>query len=292
MRSRRRSTECELDGRALRTVALTGDDSIAVREQRVAELQAGELDYLLTVDIFNEGVDIPRVNQVVMLRQTQSAIVFVQQLGRGLRLAEGKDYLVVIDVIGNYTNNFLIPIALFGDESLNRESLREKLNETVEGGVLPGLSSVSFDEVSRDRILRSIEATSLDSMRRLKSALEAMRHRVGGVPKLWDFYRFESVDPVLLATKVEHFPRLVQRLLRVDADLSASASRALSLLSHEVLAAKRLHEYVVLRLLRERASVTRPEIATAFADAGLVSSAGVYRLPWTPSPLPDMPHLT
>ncbi|HEY7042931.1 MAG TPA: DUF3427 domain-containing protein [Nocardioidaceae bacterium] len=267
-------TDCELNGRPLRTVALTGDDSIAVREQRVTELQAGDLDYLLTVDIFNEGVDIPQVNQVVMLRQTQSAIVFVQQLGRGLRLAEGKDYLVVIDVIGNYTNNFLIPIALFGDESLNRESLREKLNETVECSVLPGHSSVSFDEVSRDRILRSIEATSLDSMRRLRSALEAMQHRVGGVPKLWDFHRFESVDPVLLATKVEHYPGLVQRLLRVDAELSASASRALSLLSHEVLAAKRLHEYVLLRLLRGRESVTRSEIATAFADAGLASDAG------------------
>lgn len=268
---------CELAGRALRTVALTGDDSIAVREQRVAELQAGDLDYLLTVDIFNEGVDIPRVNQVVMLRQTQSAIVFVQQLGRGLRLAEGKDYLVVIDVIGNYTNNFLIPIALFGDESLNRESLREKLNETVEGGVLPGLSSVSFDEVSRNRILRSIEAVSLDSMRRLKSALEAMQHRVGGVPRLWDFYRFESVDPVLLATKAEHYPGLVQRLLRVDAELSQTASRSLSLLSHEVLAAKRLHEFVLLRLLRDRVSVTRPEIAAAFAHAGLVSDAGVVQ---------------
>ncbi len=74
-----------------------------------------------------------------MLRQTQSAIVFVQQLGRGFALADGKDYLVVIDFIGNYTNNFLIPVALFGDESLNRESLRERLNETVDGGTLfPG----------------------------------------------------------------------------------------------------------------------------------------------------------
>lgn len=264
----------ELGGRALRTVALTGDDSIEVREQRVAELQAGDVDYLLTVDIFNEGVDIPRVNQVVMLRQTESAIVFVQQLGRGLRLAAGKDYLVVIDVIGNYSNNFLIPIALFGDESLNRESLREKLNETVEGSVLPGLSSVSFDEVSRDRILRSIEATSLDSMRRLKSALEAMQHRVGGVPKLWDFYRFESVDPMMLATKVEHYPGLVRRLLRVDTELSPSASHALSLLSNEVLAAKRLHEYFALRLLRERVRVTRSEIAAVFAEAGLVSGMG------------------
>lgn len=259
----------ELNGRRLRTVALTGDDPTHVREQRVDQLQAGELDYLLTVDIFNEGVDIPRVNQVVMLRQTQSAIVFVQQLGRGLRLAEGKDYLVVIDVIGNYTNNFLIPIALFGDESLNREALREKVNETVEGGALPGICSVSFDEVSRERILRSIQATNLDSMRRLKTALEAMQHRVGGVPKLWDFFRFESVDPVLLATKVEHYPGLVQRLLRVDCGLSPAASRALSLLSNEVLAAKRLHELVVLRLLVDDRRTTTAEIAERLAQHGL-----------------------
>ncbi len=127
-----------LRGKTLRTVALTGDDTVHVREQRVQQLEAGELDYILTVDVFNEGVDIPTVNQVVMLRQTQSAIVFVQQLGRGLRLAEDKDHLVVIDFIGNYATNFLVPIALFGDESLNRESLREKLNETIEAGALPG----------------------------------------------------------------------------------------------------------------------------------------------------------
>ncbi|WP_427384275.1 DUF3427 domain-containing protein [Janibacter sp. G56] len=266
-----------LNGLPLRTVALTGDDPISLREQRVAQLQAGELDYLLTVDIFNEGVDIPRINQVVMLRQTQSAIIFVQQLGRGLRLAKGKDYLVVIDVIGNYTNNFLIPIALFGDESLNSESLREKLNETLEGGVLPGLSSVSFDEVSRDRILRSIETTTLDDMRRLKAALEAMQRRVGGIPKLWDFHRFESVDPILLATKVEHYPGLVQRLLKVDVGMSPRAARALSLLSHEVLAAKRLHEFVVLRLLIERSSVTRRQIAAAFVAEGLGSGEAVVQ---------------
>ena len=63
------------------------------------------LDYILTVDVFNEGVDIPSVNQIIMLRQTQSAIVFVQQLGRGLRKLAGKECVIVLDFIGNYTNN-------------------------------------------------------------------------------------------------------------------------------------------------------------------------------------------
>lgn len=264
-----------LRGKPLRTVALTGEDSIETREQRVTELEAGLLDYILTVDIFNEGVDIPSLNQVIMLRQTQSAIVFVQQLGRGLRLAENKDYLVVIDFIGNYTNNFMIPIALFGDESLNRESLRERLNEAVESGALPGLSSVSFDEISRERILSSITSTQLDSMSSLKNALVAMKNRVGGIPQLWDFYRFESVDPVLLGTKREHYPALVRSLLQEETHLTPVESRALSLLSHEVLAGKRLHEFILLEFLLERGSATREQIAAEFEAAGLPAGPSV-----------------
>ncbi len=259
----------QLRGKLLRTVTLTGEDSIGVREQRVAELEAGLLDYILTVDVFNEGVDIPSLNQVIMLRQTQSAIVFVQQLGRGLRLDASKEYLVVIDFIGNYANNFMIPIALFGEESLNRESLRERLNETVEGGTIPGLSSISFDEVSRERILRSISNTKFDSMLNLKIALVAMRNRVGAIPQLWDFYRFKSVDPLLLATKKEHYPALVRALLQMGPELTEPESRALALLSREVLGAKRLHEYVLTELLLAGSSVTEAQIAAALRKEGL-----------------------
>lgn len=86
---------------------LTGDDS------------KNALDYIISVDIFSEGVDAPEINQVIMLRPTESPIVFIQQLGRGLRKAEGKEYVVVLDFIGNYRNNFMIPIALSGDRSYN-----------------------------------------------------------------------------------------------------------------------------------------------------------------------------
>lgn len=260
-----------LRGEPLRTIALTGDDSVDFREQCVRELEAGLLDYILTVDVFNEGVDIPTVNQVVMLRQTQSAIVFVQQLGRGLRLAKDKDYLVVIDFIGNYANNFLIPIALFGDESLNRESLRERLNETVDAGSLPGLSSVSFDEISRERILSSIVNTKLDSLANLKSALLAMQNRVGGVPHLWDFFRFQAVDPVVLATTKQHYPALVQALLQHDSQLSIDANRALALISHEVLASKRLHESLLLHTLLIEGEMAPSEIVELFAANDLPS---------------------
>lgn len=261
-----------LRGKQLRTVALSGKDSPEQREATVARLEAGELDYVLTVDIFNEGVDIPSINQVVMLRQTQSAIVFVQQLGRGLRKSPAKEYLVVIDFIGNYANNFMIPIALFGDESLNKESLRKNLIAAEESGVLPGLSSVRFDRVAQKRVLASITNTTLDSMQRIKGAIESMRHRVGGVPDLWDFLRFESVDPVLLATKKDNYPVLTEAVLKVDHGLTTGEHQALKQLSHEILPAKRAHEFLLLEALLESGSVSLDEARSRIQEAGFVAT--------------------
>lgn len=262
-------------GAPLRTVALTGDDSIEVRERAVERLEAGDLDYIVTVDVFNEGVDIPKINQVVMLRQTQSAIVFVQQLGRGLRRAPGKEYLVVIDFIGNYANNYMIPIALFGDSSLSKESLRKNLIAAEERGVLPGLSSVRFDRIAQARVLEAIAEAKLDSMKSLKRALEAMRDRVGRTPDLWDFLRFESVDPVVLATKREHYPALARALLRDNPDLNAYENGALALLSHEVFPSKRAHEFILLSELLRTGSVSRPRATELFESAGLVVSESI-----------------
>lgn len=261
-----------LRGRPLRTVALSGKDSAERREATVQRLESGDLDYILTVDIFNEGVDIPSINQVVMLRQTQSAIVFVQQLGRGLRKAPGKEYLVVIDIIGNYTNNFLIPIALFGDESLNKESLRKNLISAEESGVLPGLSSVRFDRISQKRVLNSITTVNLDNMGRIKNAMQTMSNRVGGVPDLWDFLRFESVDPILLATKRQNYPALTESLLKVDHHLNSDEHRALMQLSHEVLPAKRGHEFILLEALLELGQVSLDEAQRWMERANFVAT--------------------
>ena len=264
--------ERELRGKPLRTVALTGEDSVAFRESMVERLENGELDYILTVDVFNEGVDIPSINQVIMLRQTKSSIVFVQQLGRGLRKSEGKEYLVVIDFIGNYTNNYLIPIALFGDESLNKESLRKSLIAAEEKGVIAGLSSVRFDRISQRRILSSIVDTSLDSMPALRSALHAMRNRLGGIPRLYDFLRFESVDPVVLATKRENYPALVASIFRIESGLSLAEHKALCLLSHEVLTSKRMHEFVLLHALLNEGSLSLDRVRELFDSFGLPAS--------------------
>ena len=110
-----------------RTLVLSGSDSESVKSSSDRTIAGDEaedaLDYIISVDIFSEGVDVPEINQVIMLRPTESPIIFIQQLGRGLRKAEDKEYVVVIDFIGNYRNNFMIPIALSGDRSYNKDNI-------------------------------------------------------------------------------------------------------------------------------------------------------------------------
>lgn len=136
--------------RGLKTVALLGNHSQEERISRVNELENGQLDYIITVDIFNEGVDIPSINQVVMLRQTQSSIIFIQQLGRGLRKHDSKEYVTVIDFIGNYKNNYLIPVALSGDRSQNKDNIRRHTKDTC---YIKGVSTINFEEIAKSKSL-------------------------------------------------------------------------------------------------------------------------------------------
>jgi superfamily II DNA or RNA helicase/HKD family nuclease len=87
-----------------RTVSLHSQQMEIGRKQAIQELTAGELDIIFTVDLFNEGVDIPAVDTLLFVRPTESLTVFTQQIGRGLRLNPGKETCVIVDLIGNYRN--------------------------------------------------------------------------------------------------------------------------------------------------------------------------------------------
>ena len=87
-----------------KTIALHGKSERDTRLHARKRLESGELDVIFTVDLFNEGVDIPSVDTLLFARPTESLTVFTQQIGRGLRLADGKSHCVIIDLIGNYRN--------------------------------------------------------------------------------------------------------------------------------------------------------------------------------------------
>lgn len=179
--------------RGVPAVALTGESSHKQRIAAISQLESGDLRYLITVDIFNEGVDIPEVNQVIMLRPTQSAIVFVQQLGRGLRKTQNKQYLTVIDFIANYKNSYLIPVALYGDTSYNKDNLRKLLVGQSQG--LPGSCTIDFDRIAQQQIFDSINSAQLSKLSDLKQEYVALKKMLGRMPMMMDFIRMGRRDP-------------------------------------------------------------------------------------------------
>ena len=182
----------------VQTAYVTGETSIRTREDYVERLQSDEddssvLDFIITVDTFNEGIDIPKVNQIIMLRPTQSSIIFIQQLGRGLRKnAEGKEYLVVIDFIGNYKKSFLIPVALSGDNTYDKDNLRKYITEG--SSVIPGTSTIDFDPIAKELIYRNIDASDITRMDFLRKEYFALKSRLGRIPSIADFSREKAID--------------------------------------------------------------------------------------------------
>ena len=193
--------------RGYRCVALSGASSEQERESAITRLELDEgedcLDYIFSVDIFNEGIDIPKVNQVVMLRPTQSAIIFVQQLGRGLRKVASKDYVVVLDFIANYSNNYMIPLALSGDRSYNKDILRKTL--ITSKAFIPGCSSVSFDEIAKKQIFQAIDKASFNSIAMLKKEYLDLKNKLGRIPTIDDFVTYDAVDIQIIFDKFKSY---------------------------------------------------------------------------------------
>lgn len=190
--------------RPYRTACLTGASKPKEREQVEQALQDGELDYIFTVDLFNEGIDIPATNQIVMLRQTQSSIIFTQQLGRGLRKYPGKSSVVVVDFIGNYANNYLIPIALYGNSG-DRDRVRKNL-----GNQAPGLCSISFDPIARKRVLDAIDHADLSDMRKLSEQYRELRRELNRIPMLMDITARDTSLVYTMANKSKNYLAFVR----------------------------------------------------------------------------------
>ena len=223
--------------------ALTNEDSQKQRIEVTHQLENGELEYIFTVDLFNEGIDIPSLNQIVMLRNTQSSIVFIQQLGRGLRKFPGKDYVTVIDFLGNYKNNYLIPIALNGDKSRDKDqAVREsKLPQVID------VSTINFTEIASQRILVSLEKIKLDSMRELRQSYKDLKEKIGRVPLLYDFYQYGTTAPTVFAKNhaLAHYGDFLKKMGE-EVNLGNYQNAALSFVTKELLFGKRPHELLLL----------------------------------------------
>ena len=242
--------------RGLRTEVLTGADSENMRANAIERL-AGEdcfdaLDYIFSVDIFSEGVDVPEINQVIMLRPTQSPIVFIQQLGRGLRKSDQKEYVVVLDFIGNYTNNFMIPIALSGDRSYNKDTIRRYIAEG--GRVIPGASSVHFDEISKKKIYQAIDTANFSDIKLIKENYLNLKNKLGRIPNLLDFDAHGEMDILRIFDNNSlgsYYKFLVKYEKEYTIRFTEEQEKVIEFISKKLANGKRIHELELLnRMLR------------------------------------------
>jgi superfamily II DNA or RNA helicase/HKD family nuclease len=241
------------------TIALTGDNSEDERRSAIESLESEEkkdkLDYIFTVDIFNEGIDIPRVNQIIMLRPTQSAIIFVQQLGRGLRKNGAKDYLTVIDFIGNYNNNYLVPIALYGDKTYNKDTLRKLMASG--SSHIPGSSTINFDEITKERIFDAIDKANMSKLVALKIDYNNLKNKLGRIPMMLDFLEYGARDPWLYVKYKKsylNFINVVEEQYRKS--LNNKELKLLEYFNLEINNTKRVEESIILLELIEHGEIS------------------------------------
>ncbi len=237
-----------------RTLVLSGSDSEEIRAAAIERLAGEEnenaLDYIISVDIFSEGVDVPEINQVIMLRPTESPIVFIQQLGRGLRKATGKEYVVVLDFIGNYKNNFMIPIALSGDRSYNKDNIRRYLTEGER--IIPGASTIHFDTISRKKIFQAVDNANFNDIKLIRENYFNLKNKLGHIPALADFDKYGEMDVLRIFDNNSlgsYYKFLVKYEKEYKVRLSQNEEKVIEFVSKKLANGKRVHELELMKRL-------------------------------------------
>lgn len=249
---------CELGRKAIFLDASSSDEE---REKNILKLERAEINYIISVDIFNEGIDIPSVNQIILLRPTKSSIIYIQQLGRGLRKKEGKEYTIILDFIANYSTNFLIPIAISQNTSYNKDFMKNFMMNAT--NLIPGQSSVNFDRVAKEKIFENINATNFSNKKIIEHDYKYLEKRLGRTPFLCDFYDNSLVDPRIILKYKKNYDEILKIFSSEYKKnfLSDVEKDCLNFLSVFFTPAKRIHEVEILNLIFKKSKkINKTEI--------------------------------
>ncbi|CAH2716708.1 hypothetical protein BACCIP111895_03896 [Neobacillus rhizosphaerae] len=253
----------EFNKRGYKSICLYGADAPEKREQYIQRLEddQDELEFIFTIDIFNEGVDIPSINTVLMLRPTNSPIIFIQQLGRGLRKHANKSFLTVLDFIGNHQKTFLIALALNGSRYYDKESL--KVAVATGFANIPGCTHIQMDKISQDRILAQIDRENFNSMKYLKEEYgEFKKLNQGRIPYLLlDYLKYDGApDPVKFINREKTYLSFVAKVEKDDDLKEILLNEAFEATLKELsskLPLKRIYEFVILRYLLDHEEINQ-----------------------------------
>lgn len=177
--------------RGIKSICLTGQSKDEERKSAKEKLVNGDIKFIFVVDLYNEGVDIPEVNTILFLRPTESLTVFLQQLGRGLRLSDDKDCLTVLDFIGNANKKYN-----FADKFLSLTNSREKsLSGQIENGFtsLPKGCYIKLEKTAAQYIYENIRS-SLSTKRGIIAKIKSFKDESGLELNLKNFLDFYHMD--------------------------------------------------------------------------------------------------
>ena len=155
----------------VRARAVSADTAPAERQAALKALRDREINILFAVDLFNEGLDIPEVDTVLFLRPTESATVFLQQLGRGLRMTEGKTVLTALDFVGHQRREFRFDQRFRALTGLGRKQVMRQVEQGFP--FLPSGSQIVLDSVSRELVLENIREQLAPRLSALVSEVRA-----------------------------------------------------------------------------------------------------------------------
>src|SRR5216683_2525575 len=267
-------------------VAVHSGPTSAPRVGSVEQLRAGALQAICTVDVFNEGLDVPEVDTVLMLRPTESPVVFLQQLGRGLRRSAGKDSLAVIDFIGNHRSFLIKPRTLLalgmGGQVSTDKVLRAM--RTGDFGLPPGCSA-TYDVELVD-ILRTVTRVGARSVLEdyCRSYADERGHRPSAVQAFEAGYNpasararhghwFAFLDDVELLTEQEH------EIMRRHADVLAGIETEPITKSYKLVTLQALLQMGALRTGVDIAEIAWTAQRIVTGDPRLVADTGSEEMP-------------
>ncbi|TDL35592.1 DUF3427 domain-containing protein [Macrococcoides bohemicum] len=270
----------EFKKRGYHSIVLTGSNSDEERQDAIKDLQDDDkdLEIIFTVDLFNEGVDIPQINLILFLRPTESSIIFTQQLGRGLRIHDDKEYLTVLDFVTNDRKNYLVPIALSGDPIFMGKG---KLKSIIENNFnnLSDQIHIELDYKSKEDILNTIDHTKFYSAENTKRVVRSFLEEIKIIKKdnqhtlsILDFYNYENAPDIFMI-----FNKTYKNLSQINKAINAESkidkkineNKFYKYIFNEItkiLPLRRIFDYVILVEVLRNSSTSIENIKKLFME--------------------------
>ena len=186
------------ESQGIPSAMVLGTTSTSERSDAIRAFRSGQTKILLSVNVFNEGFDVPDANAILMLRPTESPLVFLQQLGRGLRRSPGKSSVLVLDFVGNHRSEYRHDLRLSSITGRNRGALEADIKAGFP--FLPSGVSINLDRKSRERILASLKAQVGPGSTFLQSEVASIRpesladYLLKSGREIWEIYRNRGVS--------------------------------------------------------------------------------------------------